>query len=229
MKKLALLLASLALAILSAGCSSQGSSADYPANFKVVAGDGSAIVTWTAEEGVDYWIFYGPGTSVTTTNWASSGGSVITSATSPRVITGLVNGTSYSFTINGRKDGGPGGSGAPTQVVTPTLAGVNWSVGAPLGTARLNGIATGNGASGYANIAVGADGAIFTSINTAATTTPTNPAAPADLNGVWYGGLGFVAAGANGTLLFTIDGTTWTAATTRGCACPVLQTPIPQE
>jgi len=210
-KKLALLLASLALTLLAGGCGSQGSSADYPADFKVVAGDASAIVTWTAEPDVDYWIFYGKGDSVTTSNWASTGGAVITKATSPRVITGLANGTTYSFTINGRKDGGPGGSGAPTQVVVPQLAGANWALGAPLGTGVLRGIAAGFGASGSAVIAVGANGAIFTSIGGAATTAPANPAAPADLNAVWYGGSGFVAAGANGTILHSLDGTTWEA------------------
>lgn len=213
MKKLASLLAALALAILAAGCGGKGSSADFPADFKVVAGDASVIVTWTAEPDVEYWIFYGSGTGISTTNWVTSGGAVIARATSPRIVTGLVNGNTYSFTINARKDGGPGGAGAPTQVAVPQLAGTNWTVGDPLGSDRLNGIATGNGALGFANIAVGANGAIFTSVDNAATTTPANPAAPADLNAVWYGGLGFVAAGANGTVLFTVDGTTWTART----------------
>lgn len=209
MKKLALLIASLALAIVAAGCGGKGSPADYPADFKVTASDASVIVTWTAEPGVDYWIFYGPGEAITTANWALSGGSVITKATSPRVITGLTNGKTYSFTINARKDGGPGGTGAPTQVAVPQLAGANWAAGTPLGTGNLNGIAIGLGSAGRANIAVGANGTIFTSINDAAATTPANPAAPANLNAVLYGGIGFVALGDNGTILFGTDGTTW--------------------
>ncbi|MGE0355694.1 MAG: hypothetical protein AB7P08_02145 [Burkholderiales bacterium] len=213
MKKLVSLLATLALTLLAAGCGSQGSSADFPADFKVTPGDNSVIVTWTAEPDVEYWIFYGPGTGITTTNWATSGGSVIPKATSPRVVTGLVNGNTYSFTINGRKNGGPGGSGAPTQVAVPQLAGANWAVGTPLGTGRLNGVATGSLVTGTVDVAVGAGGAIFTSLNGAATTMPTNPAAPADLHAVWFATLGFVAAGANGTILTSGDATTWTART----------------
>ena len=211
MKKLALLLASLALTLLAGGCGSQGSSADPPADFKVVAGDASATVTWTAEPDVDYWIFYGPGEGITSTNWSTSRGAALPNATSPFVVTGLVNGSTYSFSINGRKGGGPGGPGAPTQVVVPTLAGGNWAVGAPLGTARINGIAAGTGTGGFSTVAVGANGAIFSSVKGAATTTPANPAAPADLYAALYGPQGFVVAGANGTVLTSVDATTWTA------------------
>ena len=211
MKKLALLLASLALTLLAAGCGGQGSSADYPADFKVTPGDGAVVVTWTAQPDIEYWIFFGPGSGITTSNWTTAGGSVIPNAMSPRVITGLVNGKTYSFTINARKNGGPGGSGAPTQVAVPQLAGANWAVGTPLGAGSLNGIAVGNVFGGSANVTVGANGTIFTSIGGAATTTPTNPAVPADLNAVWYAALGFVAVGTNGTILHSIDATTWTA------------------
>lgn len=214
MKKLALLLASLAVALLAGGCASKGSSADAPQDFRVVAGDASAIVTWTAAPDVEYWLFYGPGSGITTTNWTTTtGGTAIPKVSSPHVVTGLVNGTTYSFTINARKNGGPGGSGAPTQVVVPMLAGANWTVGAPLGAGGLNGIAVGNVLTGSAHVAVGTGGAIFTSINGAATTTPTNPAAPADLNAVWYSTLGFVAVGANGTIVYSADATTWTTQT----------------
>jgi predicted small lipoprotein YifL len=213
-----------ALALLLAGCGNKGSSESPPADFKVTAADGSAIVTWTAEPDVDYWIFYGPGANITTANWAVSGGSVVTKATSPRTIGGLTNGNTYSFTINARKDGGPGGPSAPTQVVVPRLSGGTWTVGTPLGTGNLTGVAGGNGALGYGNVVVGAGGAIYSSINQAAWTTPTNPAASADLNATCYGTLGFVAAGANGTVLFSVDTATWaaqtsgTTATLYGCA-----------
>jgi hypothetical protein len=209
-QKLAHLLASLVLATAAAGCGSKGSPADYPANFTVTPGDGAVTVSWTEVPGVEYWIFYGPGSDITTTNWAVSGGSVIVKPTSPRVIGGLVNGRTYSFTINARTDGGPGGPGAPTQVVVPQLAGANWAVGTPLGTATLNGSASGLGAQGYAVIAVGDGGAIHASLNGAAYTAPANPSAPVDLNAVGYGGIGWIAAGDSGTLLFTQDGSTWT-------------------
>ena len=215
MKKLLRFLASTAVVLLAAGCGSNaGSKADPPADFHVVAGDASAIVTWTAEPDVDYWIFFGAGTNITTENWATSGGRVITGAKSPLIVTGLANGVTYSFTINGRKDRGPGGSGAPTQVVTPMVAGANWAPAAPLGTARLNAIAGGPMAPGFVIATVGEGGALYTSVAAGPMTARTNPSAPADLNAVWYGTGGILfAAGANGTLLRSLDGTNWTALT----------------
>jgi hypothetical protein len=201
------------LSLLLSGCGGKGSSAGPPADFKATAADGSVIVTWTAEPGVDYWIFYGPGENITTTNWATSGGTVITKASPPRTIGGLVNGKTYSFTINGRKDGGPGGPGAPTQVAVPRLSGNIWTVGTPIGTADLRGVAAGNIFAGTAAVVVGAGGTLYSSVNQAAWTTSTNPAAPADLNATWYGNFGFVAVGANGTILTSLDAVTWTAQT----------------
>lgn len=213
MKKLALFLTSVAFALLAAGCGQQGSKAEAPANFRVVAGDASVIATWDAEPGVDYWIFFGTGPNITTSNWANSGGVAITSVTSPRIITGLANGVTYSFTINGRKDRGPGGPGAPTQVAVPTVAGANWAAGAPLGTSRLNAIASGTLLTGFSTVTVGAGGVIYSNVDVGPLTARTNPAAPVDLNAVWYGFAGMVAGGANGTLLHSIDGSTWVTRT----------------
>lgn len=200
-----------ALALLLGGCGNKGTSADPPANFKATAADSSVILTWTAEPDVDYWIFWGPGDSITTVNWALSGGSVVTKATSPYTIGGLVNGRTYSFTINGRKEGGPGGPGAPTQVAVPRLSGSVWTVGTPLGTSTLNGVVSGSTATGYADVIVGAGGSLYASVNGAALAPVTNPVPSADLNATWYSSLGFIAAGANGTLLYSVDAATWTA------------------
>lgn len=213
MKKLASLLATLALALLAAGCGGKGSPADYPKDFKVVAGDGAVVITWTEEPDVEYWIFWGRGSEITTVNWATQAGSAIVAAKSPRVITGLTNGQTYSFTINGRKDGGPGGEGAPTQVVVPQFAGGNWSLGEPLGTGRLNGVA--GGLAGdislprYITMVVGDGGTIYSRPTFGDTTTPANPAAPARLSGVAYGTAGWVAVGDNGTSVAALDGVTW--------------------
>jgi hypothetical protein len=212
LKKFALITAALAILIHLGGCSGgKGSPADYPQDFKVVAADASAIATWTMEPDVEYWIFYGPGDSITTSNWVTSAGTVLAKVTSPRVVGNLVNGRTYSFTINGRKDGGPGGSGAPTQVAVPRLAGGTWTTGTPLGTGKLNGIAAGLTIAGVTNVVVGSGGAIYTTINSDTTTTPTNPAAPADLNAIFYSTVGMVAVGANGVVLYSYDGTTWVA------------------
>lgn len=223
MKRFVLLLASTALAFLLAACGGGGSSADAPADFKVVAGDGSVTISWTAEPEVVYWIFYGPGSNITTTNWSTTGGKVIANVSSPHVITGLTNDSTYSFTINGRKGGGPGGSGAPTQVAVPKLSGSNWAVNAPLGTGRLNGVSSGATVSGFANVAVGEGGALFASISGGATNQPTNPAAPLDINGICYATAGFVTVGANGSSLYSADAivfatqTTNTSAALNGC------------
>ncbi len=214
MKSLASLAAALAASILLSACGgSKGGPAGAPADFRVVAGDSSITATFTAEPDVVYWIFYGPGPNITTTNWVTSGGRVLTNVTSPTVITGLVNGLTYSFTINGRKDGGPGGEGAPTQVAVPRLAGNNWTVGAPLGTGKLHGVASGALLAGYATVTVGEGGVIYQSVGNGATPAPaTNPAAPNDLYAVCYGVAGFVAVGANGTIVRSADTLTWNAS-----------------
>ena len=212
-KKLALFLASAAFALL-AGCGKQGSEAQPPANFRVVPGDASVIVSWDAEPDVDYWIFFGTGTGITTDNWANRNGVAIPNATSPRIITGLRNGTTYSFTINGRKDRGPGGPGAPTIEAVPAVAGSNWAPGTPLGTARLNSIAAGTILTGFGVATVGDGGAISSSVNSLPLVpAATTPAGTADLTAVWYGLFRFFAGGPNGTLLESLDGLTWVART----------------
>jgi hypothetical protein len=212
-KKLALFLASAAFALL-AGCGKQGSEAEPPANFRVVPGDASVIVSWDAEPDVDYWIFFGTGTDITTDNWANRNGVAIPGATSPRIITGLRNGVTYSFTINGRKDRGPGGPGAPTQVAVPMVAGSTWAPGTPLGTASLNSIAAGTIITGFGVAAVGDGGAIFSGVN-ALPLTPaaTVPSGTTNLTAVWHGLFRFFAGGPNGTLLESLDGITWVART----------------
>ena len=210
LKQFALLLVSLATAVLLNGCGGGGSSSDPPPDLKVVTGDGSVTLSWTAAADVDYWLFYAPGSTVTTTNWLSQGGSAIQHVTSPYTISGLVNGTTYSFTINGRKGGAAGGPGAPTQVATPRFAGTDWTVGTPLGANRL----TGASLLSTSNVIVGSGGAIYTSIAGAPATVQANPAAPLDLNAIIYGGVAFVAVGATGTAIYSTDAITWAAKPT---------------
>ena len=214
MNRFVSMVAALAIAAFLNGCGSKASSADAPPDFKAVGGDSSVTITWTAAPDVEYWIFYARGSNVTSTNWLSIGGAAISKVTSPHTVGGLVNGTTYSFTMNGRKNGGPGGTGAPTQVLTPRLAGANWVVNAPLGSARLNGA----GATSTTRTAVGAGGVIYSLPVGGTVATQTNPSAPAALNAVLNGGLGFAAVGNAGTVIFTSDALTWTTKTSNTVA-----------
>ena len=110
-----------------------GSSANPPADVKLVAGDGTVTATWTMAPNVEYWIFSAVADSISTDNWARLLGARATiAAVSPQVISGLSNDIKYSFTVNGRVDGGPGGPGSTSISVVPRLAGAEWSVGKPL-------------------------------------------------------------------------------------------------
>ena len=90
-----------------------------------------------------YWLFFAAAEGVTTRNWNSlTGGAARLNVFSPYVLTGLTNGVTYSFTMDGRTDGGPGGPGAPTVTAVPRLAGVSWTAGGSLGSLDMQGIAS---------------------------------------------------------------------------------------
>jgi hypothetical protein len=60
-------------------------------------------------------------------------------------------------------------------------------------------------------VAVGSGGSIFTSSDSGTTWTQVAPVTPNDLNGVTFVNGSFIATGANGTLLTSLDGSSWTA------------------
>jgi hypothetical protein len=202
-------LLSTALAVfLVAACGSNGDPAPAPSGVTVTASDGSVKVAWNAEPGVEYWIFYAPGTTITTENWVTlPGARVVRGATSPQTIGGLSNGTTYAFTINGRTGGGPGGPGTPPIVATPRPAGTIWNVGAALGGADLRGVVYGS-----KFVAVGAQGAAFSSADGVTWTASTSGTSNA-LNGVIFSTAGYVAVGDGGAILASTDLATWTART----------------
>jgi len=215
MNRLSALIVAIAAALLLTACGDKGSSADPPLNVQAVAGDGVVTLTWNAESDVEYMVFYAAASSITTENWTTlPQAHAILSASSPQVvpahITGttpaLVNGTTYSFTVNGRKNGGAGGPGSPSVSAVPRLAGASWTVGAPLGTNDLLGVGFGT-----VFVAVGANGAMYSSTNGAAWTA-LNFTVTSNLNAAVYGG-NYVAAGAGGVILFSSDATTWTQRT----------------
>lgn len=206
----ALLCAAMVATLFLAGCgvvSDKGSSASPPADVAVVAGDGIITVTWTMQPDVEYWLFYGPTAFISTSNWTdpSVGGQVIRGATSPTVLSGLQNGVTYSITINGRTNGGPGGNGSPSLSAIPRPAGGTWIVETPItGSPDLHGVAATS-----VLVAAGSGGSLFSSADDVNWTSLANPAAPANLNAVVYGGA-YVAAGANGVILYSPDTITWT-------------------
>jgi uncharacterized protein (TIGR02145 family) len=86
---------------------------DAPTGVVATAGDGSASVAFVApsnDGGSDIW-----GYDVV----SNPGGFIEIGATSPIIVTGLTNGTSYTFTVVARNDVGPSEPSAPSAAVTP--------------------------------------------------------------------------------------------------------------
>src|SRR5450759_146977 len=221
-------------AMLLVGCGGKGSSASAPTNVNVVAGDTSITVLWDMQPGVTYWIWSIAGTYIDIQNCNACSTPLIT-VSSPKVITGLTNGTTYSFSINGRTNGGPGGPGSPSVSATTRLAGgldnngiSTWNPpGNPLGTQDLHGVAYGvpsvntlglGGLGGLGVfVAAGNSGSLFSGIVsntdgsiswTPSNNTPTN----VTLNALTYNSGKFLAVGDGGAILYSTDGATWALA-----------------
>lgn len=119
------LAAVLLAAVLTASCGGGGSSAPAPTGLAVVAGDTLVTLTWDMVGDVEYWMFDGPSNVVPSStanmsNWIGlPGGAAVAKVTSPLVVSSLTNGVSYTFSINGRIKGGPGGPGATPVTATP--------------------------------------------------------------------------------------------------------------
>ena len=203
----------LAGLLMLAGCGSGGSSADPPSDLTVTAGDGQVTLKWTMASNDQYWVFYGPASSISVDNWTSIVGSkAMMNVGSPLVIGGLVNGTTYAFTMDARINGGPGGSGTPSIAAIPRPAGTTWTAGTAIGTADLN-ASTFGAVGGNIFLAVGAGGRIASSPDGTTWTTLNNTASSADLNAVAFGGASYVAAGAGGAVLYSSDGVNWAGET----------------
>jgi len=211
-----MLVAAILAGLLVAGCGSSGSSADAPASVVLVPGDGRITVTWPMASGVDYWLFYANSASISTSNWTTIPGSQsVLGATSPYVVTGLTNGAVYSFTLNGRTNGGPGGDATPSVSAIPRLAGTAtpslpapWTAGVALGANDLRGVTWGT-----LFVAVGANGATYSSID-GTTWAALSFGVATNLNAAVYRGGVYLAAGDGGTMLYSTDAITWTPRTT---------------
>ncbi len=91
-------------------------SPDAPANVTATAGDGQAAVSFTAPASDGG----APVTSYTVT--ASPGGETASGSGSPITVTGLTDGTSYTFTVTATNSAGTGPSSSASSSVTPTAA-----------------------------------------------------------------------------------------------------------
>ena len=200
-----LILAALALT----ACNNKGTSAPAPLNVSVATGDNTATVTWDMLPGVEYWVFRAASTSITAQSCFSAPQCKISmKATSPLIVSGLTNGTTYSFVINGRKDGGPGGPDSPSLSIVPRLAGATWTQGAAssAGSSPLNGVTYGTNF-----VAVGDGGALYSSSDGKIWASLTNPSPSANLKAITYASGKYVAVGTGGTILSSTDAITWTA------------------
>ena len=225
-------IAVLLLPLLISACGGGGSSAPPPSGgITVVPGNGQAFVTWTADPGVDYWVVYAPTGSIANGQdlvaaaghlWANG-----TAVTSPLQITGLVNGTTYTFAINGRTNGGKGGAFSATKATLPRAAGANWIPGSYAGTAPtsdLHGLAFGTSSADSLNyyLAVGDNGAMYKGLDgvsqslngyawTPITTAPVvNYKAAINMYSRYISVGGGSVGG--GTIVSSTDMATWTAA-----------------
>ena len=81
----------------------------------VTRGNGQATITFTAPGNTG-------GSAITYYTITSSGGQTVTGTSSPLIITGLTNGTSYTFTITATNDVGTSTSSAQSSAVTPAAA-----------------------------------------------------------------------------------------------------------
>lgn len=233
LKSLRLRLTALFLSLLVVACGGgTGSSAPAPADFAVAEGNGQVTITWTAAPGVDYWLMYAA--TATPINLKSPPGLHLwlNNVTSPLVIPGLTNGQSYSFAMDARTNGGPGGTQTPSVTKVPRLGGASWVglsglpnrdfKGVAYGTASdasVYNIAVGSGAAIYKRPDVGTDVALWTTATTAwADSAGAATAAPSvDFRSAVYTLGQFIAVGANGgtsNVYHSTDLSTWTASAT---------------
>lgn len=142
----AFIMVAVAALFLTACIGGGGSSAPAPNNIVLTAKDSRVVVTWDMVPGVEYWVWEAPytGTDVTPQNCSSlTTCYTAVNVSSPASISRLVNGTEYSFTINGRINGGSGGTGSAALQATPRLAGATWTTGLRAGSSNLRGVAYG--------------------------------------------------------------------------------------
>ncbi len=211
-------LMAFAAALILTACG--GGSSDIPqppvGGITVVAADSEVTITWQETPGVEYWIFASPNSpNLTLSTWlATLGSSYRLKVSSPYTVTGLTNGTPYSFFLTGRINGGPGSDATPTVIATPRLAGIEWTPGITLGTGNKTAMAFGGVVDAATNtfvyryIAAGNGGRLYNASSIASWTSLTSPVT-SDLNAAEFALAQFIAVGAGGKVVTSADGQTW--------------------
>ena len=113
--RIARAIAALLPLLLSACLSQPSAPSTAPANFKVTAGENRAVLSWDAQPGLTYWLYYKAGSSVST----GTHDYIQKGITSPYVVSGLTNGTQYAFIINASDSGSKTGPATPVLTATP--------------------------------------------------------------------------------------------------------------
>lgn len=216
-------LLALASALILVACGGGSSSSAPPppeGGITLANGDGQVTLSWNSTPGVEYWIFAAPNNpNLNLSNWlATTGSTYRLNVTSPFVVTGLSNGTPYSFFITGRINGGVGGAATPTVTGTPRLAGTEWTAGATINTGTKTGLTYGSyvdtatNTLQYRYLAVGNGGRMF-SASKIDTWTALTPLVNNNLNAATFGFAKFIAVGDAGKIIYSSDTKTWTQAT----------------
>ena len=188
----------------------------------VSAGDSEVTITWKETPGVEYWIFASPNSpNLTLSTWLATLGSTYRlKVTSPFIVTGLTNGTPYSFFITGRINGGPGSDATPTVIATPRLAGIEWTPGVTLNTGAKTAMAYGyyldstTSTYVYKYLAGGTGGRLYNADAIGTWTSVTSPVT-ANLNAAEFVPTSskFIAVGSGGKIVTSSDTQTWTEGT----------------
>lgn len=211
-------LMAFAAALILTACGGSSSAIPQPpvGGITVAAADSEVTITWQETPGVEYWIFASPNSpNLTLSTWlATLGSSYRLKVSSPYTVTGLTNGTPYSFFLTGRINGGPGSDATPTVIATPRLAGIEWTPGITLGTGNKTAMAYGGVVDAATNtfvyryIAAGNGGRLYNASSIASWTSLTSPVT-SDLNAAEFALAKFIAVGAGGKVVTSADGQTW--------------------
>jgi hypothetical protein len=212
----------LSLVSLVAACGGSGGPADPPSGFNVTAGDGQVVISWNATAGVEYWLPYAPQSAFNSPDFTTTSGlKWLTKVTSPYVLSGLTNGQTYTFALNGRTGSGKGGALTQSFTLAPRFAGGTWSAGSAL-PSTMRGIAWGAASDTLSYyLAAGAGGALYKSTNDVTSSSLTWSAITSsginsNLNAALYTLSKFIVVGDGGTVSASADLATWTTSTLTG-------------